>query len=211
MEQEQQSQSYESLAHRHRHSVESVITLLEWLLVAFILALLFMIFAMQAFQIPTGSMAETLCGAHYRVRCCRCGYSFDIGNDAVSYGQPHCPNCDYVEPLSTIGQVKNGDRIFVLKSIYQFFEPKRWDVVVFKNPTRWSNRVRTPKIKYGNPCLKTSRIRPGTFRTKRFLHWRRTPGHGTPWFMCQTAPTISARFMDTMKAQGILLSRSSVT
>ena len=135
MEQEQQSQSYESLAHRHRHSVESVITLLEWLLVAFILALLFMIFAMQAFQIPTGSMAETLCGAHYRVRCCRCGYGFDIGNDAVSYGQPHCPNCDYVEPLSTIGQVKNGDRIFVLKSIYQFFEPKRWDVVVFKNPT----------------------------------------------------------------------------
>ena len=130
-----QSQSYESLAHRHRHSVESVITLLEWLLVAFILALLFMTFAMQAFQIPTGSMAETLRGAHYQVRCCRCGYSFDIGNDAVSYGQPHCPNCDYVQPLHAIGPVKNGDRIFVLKSIYQFFEPKRWDVVVFKNPT----------------------------------------------------------------------------
>ncbi|MBA7710053.1 hypothetical protein ES703_118981 [subsurface metagenome] len=28
----------------------------------------------------------------------------------------------------------NGDRILVLKCIYQFFEPKRWDVVVFKNP-----------------------------------------------------------------------------
>lgn len=131
----EQPQSYPSLARRHQHSVESVITLLEWLLVAFILALLFMTFAMQAFQIPTGSMAETLCGAHYRVRCCRCGYCFDIGNDAVSYGQPHCPNCDYVEPLEAIGHVKNGDRIFVLKSIYQFFEPKRWDVVVFKNPT----------------------------------------------------------------------------
>lgn len=135
MEQEQQSQSYESLAHRYQHSVESVITLLEWLLVAFILALMFMTFAMQAFQIPTGSMAETLCGAHYRVRCCRCGYCFDIGNDAASYGQPRCPNCDYVQPLQTIGPVKNGDRIFVLKSIYQFFEPNRWDVVVFKNPT----------------------------------------------------------------------------
>jgi len=131
----EQPQSYPSLARRHQHSVESVITLLEWLLVAFILALLFMTFAMQAFQIPTGSMAETLRGAHYQVRCCRCGYNFDIGNDAVSYGRPHCPNCDYVEPMHAVGHVKNGDRIFVLKSIYQFFEPKRWDVVVFKNPT----------------------------------------------------------------------------
>jgi signal peptidase I len=142
MEQEQQSESYESLAHRHRHSVESVITLLEWLLVAFILALLFMIFAMQAFQIPTGSMAETLCGAHYRMRCCRCGYGFDIGNDGVSYGRPHCPNCDYVEPMDAIGHVKNGDRIFVLKSIYQFFEPKRWDVVVFARRDRRTHQRR---------------------------------------------------------------------
>jgi signal peptidase I len=31
--------------------------------------------------------------------------------------------------------VANGDRILVLKCIYQFSQPKRWDVVVFKNPT----------------------------------------------------------------------------
>jgi signal peptidase I len=30
--------------------------------------------------------------------------------------------------------VANGDRILVLKCIYQFSEPKRWDVIVFKNP-----------------------------------------------------------------------------
>lgn len=132
---EQRPQPQESLSHRHQHSVESVITLLEWLLVAFILALLFQGFAMQAFQIPTGSMAETLRGDHYQIRCMRCGHSFDIGNDAVSYGRPQCPNCDYVEPTYALGPVKNGDRIFVLKSIYQFFDPKRWDVVVFKNPT----------------------------------------------------------------------------
>ena len=30
--------------------------------------------------------------------------------------------------------VANGDRILVLKCIYQFIEPKRWDVIVFKNP-----------------------------------------------------------------------------
>jgi len=30
--------------------------------------------------------------------------------------------------------IANGDRILVLKCIYQFLEPKRWDVIVFKNP-----------------------------------------------------------------------------
>ena len=131
---EKRPQPQESLAHRHRHSVESIITLLEWLVVAFILALMFMTFAMQAFQIPTGSMAETLRGAHYPICCFRCGYAFDVGNGEVSYGRPQCPNCDYIEPAHALGQANNGDRIFVLKSIYQFFEPKRWDVVVFKNP-----------------------------------------------------------------------------
>ncbi|OQY07761.1 MAG: signal peptidase I [Planctomycetales bacterium 4572_13] len=131
---EKRPQPQESLAHRHQHSVESIITLLEWLVVAFILALMFMTFAMQAFQIPTGSMAETLRGKHYRIRCIRCGHAFDVGNDAVSYGRPQCPNCDYIEPGYALGPVNNGDRIFVLKSIYQFFPPQRWDVVVFKNP-----------------------------------------------------------------------------
>ena len=130
---EKRPQPQESLAHRHQHSVESIITLLEWLVVAFILALMFMTFAMQAFQIPTGSMAETLRGKHYQIRCIRCGWNFDAGNDTVS--RPQCPNCNYIEPVHARGKVKNGDRIFVLKSIYQFFPPQRWDVVVFKNPT----------------------------------------------------------------------------
>ena len=30
--------------------------------------------------------------------------------------------------------VANGDRILVLKCIYQLVDPKRWDVIVFKNP-----------------------------------------------------------------------------
>jgi signal peptidase I len=31
--------------------------------------------------------------------------------------------------------VAKGDRILVLKCIYQFFEPEQWDVIVFKNPS----------------------------------------------------------------------------
>lgn len=131
----QQTQEYESFAHRHYHSAESIVTLLEWLLVAFILALVFQAFAVQAFQIPTGSMAETLRGAHYQFRCHRCGYEFDTGKDSYSLDRPQCPNCSYLLPPDAFGSGKNGDRIFVLKSIYQFYEPQRWDVVVFKYPT----------------------------------------------------------------------------
>jgi signal peptidase I len=133
--QEHQTQPHESFAHRHHHSAESIITLFEWLLVAFILALVFQGFGVQAFQIPTGSMAETLRGAHYQFRCIRCGYEFDTGNGGFSLDRPQCPNCNYFQPPSAFGPLKNGDRIFVLKCIYQFFDPKRWDVVVFKNPT----------------------------------------------------------------------------
>lgn len=131
---EQRPQPYESFAHRHRHSAENLITLLEWMLIAFILALVFQGFAVQAFQIPTGSMAETLRGAHYQMRCYRCGYEFDAGSDSLTVNRPQCPNCNYFQPPHAIGNLKNGDRIFVLKSIYQISEPKRWDVVVFKNP-----------------------------------------------------------------------------
>jgi len=130
----EQNQPYQSLAHRHQHSVENIVTLFEWLLVAFILALLFQGFAVQAFQIPTGSMADTLRGAHYHLRCQQCGYAFDIGSDTAGFLPPRCPICNCSQPPQTADNMKNGDRIFVLKSIYQFFEPKRWDVVVFKNP-----------------------------------------------------------------------------
>lgn len=119
---------------RHHSSVEGVVTLLDWLLVAFILALVFQTFAVQAFQIPTGSMAETLRGDHYRMRCVHCGFQFDTGSDSLSLDPPRCTNCGHLQPTESIGPRVNGDRIFVLKCIYQFFEPKRWDVVVFKNP-----------------------------------------------------------------------------
>ena len=125
---------HEGFQRRHHASVEGIVTLLDWLLVAFILALVFQAFGLQAFQIPTGSMAETLRGEHYRMRCLQCGYAFDIGSDSLTVNLPQCPVCGFSQPPASIGRSANGDRIFVLKCIYQFFKPSRWDVVVFKNP-----------------------------------------------------------------------------
>jgi signal peptidase I len=122
----------------------------EWLITAFILAFVFRAFVMEAFRIPTGSMADTLKGAHFRVRCRQCGYKYEYGFVPKRYNLPddyvprsghlrsyssRCPSCGNYQPVGGTMRVANGDRILVLKCIYQFFEPKRWDVIVFKNPT----------------------------------------------------------------------------
>ena len=121
----------------------------EWLITAFILAFVFRAFVMEAFRIPTGSMADTLKGAHFRLRCPQCGYAYDHGFMPQAYGMPEdtvppvpvpirqqtrCPSCGFYTPANEELPVANGDRILVLKCIYQFMDPKRWDVIVFKNP-----------------------------------------------------------------------------
>jgi len=124
----------------------------EWLIIAFVLAFVFRSFVLEAFRIPTGSMADTLMGAHFRLRCIQCGYKYDHGADSGyqpinlqrrmrSLPSTRCPSCGYVRPVSTVASVSGGDRILVLKCLYQFVEPKQWDVVVFKNPLE-------PKINY---------------------------------------------------------------
>ncbi len=128
---------------------------LEWVITAFILAFVFRAFVMEAFRIPTGSMADTLKGAYFRLVCPQCGYKYDHGFDsrmlrlpqdvvpsvAIRVPPTRCPSCGHYPVSGRAVSVSNGDRILVLKCIYQFFEPKRWDVVVFKNPLE-------PRINY---------------------------------------------------------------
>ena len=58
---------------------ESFFKTAEWLITAFAVTLVFIVFEMQAYTIPTGSMADTLRGAHFRLRCPECGYRYDYG------------------------------------------------------------------------------------------------------------------------------------
>jgi len=134
-QQQQTEPSPQVYVPRRSATLEGIINTLEWLLVALLLALVFRAFGVEAFQIPTGSMAEPLKGAHYHLRCMRCGYPYDVGGDTSLYNRPQCSSCGYYQPATALGRQQNGDRIFVLKSIYQYVPPRRWDVVVFKNPT----------------------------------------------------------------------------
>ncbi len=140
----------------HKTIFQSIMETFESLVIAFILAFVFRAFVVEAFVIPTGSMADTLRGAHFSLTCPKCSYPYNFGFDPGKYGYakgsipphplnvipdrlrpgsiPTCPLCGEPFDQNDSYWVSNGDRILVLKYIYQFIEPARWDVVVFKNP-----------------------------------------------------------------------------
>ena len=142
------SQPAQTTAGSLKETIESII-------IAFILAFVFRAFVVEAFVIPTGSMAPTLLGKHMVFTCPQCGYVFETGpRDQVEFvrggiahreprliqGQPNhptlavtCPMCQHrvTEPQF---RIKPGDRILVLKYLYLVRPPQRWEVVVFRNP-----------------------------------------------------------------------------
>ncbi len=132
LEDSQKSISYPQ--RRRSATVDTIVNTLELVVTALILAFVFRAYVVEAFRIPTGSMADTLRGAHYHFRCVRCGFAYDVGGDSYGGPKPRCPSCGYNLPAGMGISVSNGDRILVLKCLYQFTDPKRWDVIVFKNP-----------------------------------------------------------------------------
>ncbi len=124
-------------AARRKSPDQSLKETAESVVVAFILAFVFRAYVVEAFQIPTGSMAPTLLGHHVRAQCEQCGYAFksDAGSaDASGDAELRCPMC--FNPLYVDNRPGGhaGDRILVQKYLYRFAEPKRYDVAVFKNP-----------------------------------------------------------------------------
>lgn len=116
-----------------RETIESIV-------VAIMLALMFKAFEAEAYIIPTGSMAPTLRGEHFDVVCEQCGERFlaNCSSKRTDVRSVYCPICRYRTVLAperfSDHSSFDGDRILVNKFIYDFADPERWDVIVFKNP-----------------------------------------------------------------------------
>ena len=65
---------------------------LESILIAVALAFVLRIYVVEAFKIPTGSMAPTLLGQHKSVKSPNCAWKFK-SNHGLNYVK--CPNCFY--------------------------------------------------------------------------------------------------------------------
>ncbi|MCS7168872.1 MAG: S26 family signal peptidase [Gemmatales bacterium] len=112
------------------------------------LVLLLKTFIAEAFVIPTGSMAPTRLGHHLVNICPQCGHEYFVGYSPDSVRRrvepPEyvvCPNCRHAH---FPGWVEGGDKVLVLKTVYDFSRPNpaehRHDIVVFKFPG-WGERA----------------------------------------------------------------------
>jgi signal peptidase I len=133
---------YEEVRDSWRETLETI---------SFVVFLVLMLkaFVAEAYVIPTGSMAITLLGDHMNLECPRCHqkYTVNASNNGRGINQVQkengqrafqvevcCPNCHYVQNELVNQQVDTGDKVLVLKPIYDLFKPARHDVVVFKYP-----------------------------------------------------------------------------
>ena len=129
---------------------------LRWLRSAIDLAIGFVIavillrtFILEGYLISTGSMAPGLLGFHRRIACPSCRYDFAFGvafDDSVDENSPvitepdgsrryaTCPNCGQINIDVSGVPNSHGDQLLVQKHVYDFRQPRRWEVVVFRNP-----------------------------------------------------------------------------
>jgi len=141
------------------HSLKETVSSL---IIAFIFAFVFRGFVIEAFVIPTGSMAPTLLGQHVRLQSPESGSIWTIdpwekNNAGVPTKiQGSSKTITATDPMTgaQIGdelpvelgrnqKLLSGDRIFVLKYLYSIYDPARYDVVVFKYPGKPASDMNT--------------------------------------------------------------------
>ena len=105
--------------------------------IAFAMALIARAYVLEPFIIPTGSMAPTLLGMHYRVQSPESGTTWPVDVQLAESG----PGALVRDPYTTTEmqasgiRQRSGDRILVLKRTPLSPAIRRYEVAVFRNPS----------------------------------------------------------------------------
>jgi len=107
-------------------------------------------FFLEGYLVSTGSMAPVLLGFHKRVRCPACEHTFAFGvhfdesvdgaslvagGSVSSDDFASCPNCGQTNiDVSSVPR-NHGDQLLVHKHAFDWRRPRRWESVVFRNPS----------------------------------------------------------------------------
>jgi len=182
---------------------------LEAVVISIILALLLRHVAIEAFVIPTGSMAPTLYGDHYEVECPNCGFPFAIGRDDHTFTKTVtlsavCVQCQQRQRFErSYEDVVGGDKILVNKLCYALRDPERYEVAVFVFPEQpWEHYIKrviglpgeTITIENGDVFIDGKRARkPDAIQDGTWIpvfdsrYVQRTAGAGPHW---ETGPEV---------------------
>lgn len=130
--------------------------LCESVVILAVAVLSFREFAAEGYLISTGSMAPSLLGYHRQIECPDCHLKFAAGLTLRDDGTPapgdvraqdlyaddlaiepsaRCPNCGFDHIPLDSAPPNEGDQLMVHKHAYQFRDPRRWEVIVFRNPS----------------------------------------------------------------------------
>lgn len=115
----------------------------RWIIAATMLVLIGLVVARLAsvvgwvtpVRIAGSSMAETLVGAHYRVKCDDCGLSFRC--DALAPPADRtavCPNCGYKRNSLDDAELRPGERVLIDRWRTTRRSPLRGEVIALRSP-----------------------------------------------------------------------------
>jgi signal peptidase I len=124
---------------RIRQSVAAILLTLLLFIVARLWCLEGLLFPVA---IEGASMADTLVGEHYRVKCVDCGHVFRCdATNAPSSMLAACPNCGYTENKLQVADYRPGEQVLVDRWVYLLGRPRRWDIVAITDPDNPQQRV----------------------------------------------------------------------
>jgi signal peptidase I len=140
-------------ASRARHPEQTNIKeTIESILVAFILAFMFRAFVVEAFVIPTGSMAPTLLGAHMRYRCDDCGYDFEV-NYQSQEGETDEVSIPSTARLRSAVPDPSNNHTPTINKTYRIHCPNCNYRMPRYNPADPYNTATNPNVYYGDRIL----------------------------------------------------------